>query len=761
MPQTQQPSAHQQPPHRPVLTPGVHGYPHKKSVAAGEVVRIHLSSDAAHQASIYRLGELVENDSRDGLLHEFAPSPPSPQPIYPGSYVFVEKGLAPRESFKQFSVEAWVRIWGVGRRQTVVSQFDGDACGFAMFVEGDGRLSAYLGDGGAHQAKWLCRGPELGVQQWRHVIMNWDGARIALWVDGEAAGSWLHTEPFTPGAAPLRIGASGINGRADAFLDGDIAMPVLRARALSPKEIVERFKQKGLKPAADNSVLACWPLSEDSGDRIADVGEQRHDGRIINHGQWLIPGPSFDETKVSAFAGDQYDPKRDPTRGHALRLASDDLYDCGWPASYEFKIPNDAKSGIYVARVKYETDGTPLTYDITFVVTPNSAKKPAPLLVLCATNTWMAYATTPFAKNTPGPATWPRRAAGLENSCPEAPAYSSYVAHRAGQPAYYTGVRMPWPNAGPYAFYDPAGSGFGQWARLERHLHVWLDRNGYDYDIVADIDLHRDSTLLARHQAVILNGHSEYWSTQMLDGLESYLRDGGNVIVLSGNTMHSRVSFDDDCLIMEQRKTRLPHEARKSSGGPNGEQYHSHDGKCGGLLRFAGRSIFDLVGLETAGWAFATGEDFGVYKAMAPDHFLFRSPNRVNLKAGDAFGHAPGGGLPRAIGHEWDLTLRAIREMTHEKPLGFAFPPDTAGVEVLAQGIREKPGAMDAYLDYFAAPTTAVDGLTAEMIYWKRQAGGQVFHAGAIGFSWALPADPRLGLLLKNVLHHFGVPQKV
>src|SRR6185295_2716624 len=182
---------------------------------------------------------------------------------------------------------------------------------------------------------------------------------------------------------------------------------------------------------------------------------------------------------------------------------------------YEFKIPDDARSGVYVARVKFESEAKPIATDITFVVTPHPAKKPAPLLVLCATNTWMAYATTPFAKNTVGPATWPRRAAGLENSHPDAPAYSSYVAHRAGQPAYYTGVRMPWPNASPYAFYDPAGSGFGQWARLERHLHAWLDRNGYDYDIVADLEVHRDPSLIARHKAVIINGHSEYWSTPM------------------------------------------------------------------------------------------------------------------------------------------------------------------------------------------------------------------------------------------------------
>ncbi len=43
------------------------------------------------------------------------------------------------------------------------------------------------------------------------------------------------------------------------------------------------------------------------------------------------------------------------------------------------------------------------------------------------------------------------------------------------------------------------------------------------------------------------------------------------------------------------------------------------------------------------------------------------------------------------------------------------------------------------------------------MIFWSRPQGGLVFHAGAIGSGWALSEDPQLGMVVKNVLHRFGI----
>lgn len=754
------------PPHRGLHVPGVHGYTDRKSVAAGETVRFHLSSDVPYTLSVCQLGPDVEGRSADTVLHAFAPSPARAHPIHPGSYVQVARGLD--QPLRALTLECWVQVWSTGTRQSVIGQFDlPGACGYGLFVDEDGRAAFHLGDGGAFRPQDRLAGGVLHPRRWHHLAATWDGSETVLWIDGEAVARGSFAGPVQPGRAPLRLGSSGIDGLADAFLEGDIVMPAIYSHALRPDEVRARFADRGLHTPRGRTVLACWPLREERGDTVADASGHQRTGRIVNHGTWMIVGPAFEPRRVSEFSDDGYDPLADPTRGHGLRLASDDLYDCRWPESHAFRIPATARSGVYVGRVRFLLDGRPADYDITFIVRRAPHRAAAPVLVLCATNSWLAYASTPFAKNVASDPVWPRRSVGLENSHPDAPAYSSYTYHRGGQPSYQVGLRMPWPNASPDALYDPADAGFSQWTRLERRLHVWLEQAGYDYDVVSDLDLHRNPGLLKAYRTVMINGHSEYWSLPACDGLDDYLCGGGTAVVLSGNTMYLRVSYDEEGTVMEQRKVLGPQdedgedaeEAAKvrPPAGPFGEQYHAQDWARGGQFRQAGRSCAELIGLESAGWAFADGSDFGVYHATQPGHFLFTQPHALGLTDGATFGHAPGGGLPRAIGHEWDLSVATLRRMTHVLPAGQQLPEAQRGIEVIAQGRRLHPGRLDAYLDYFSNVTESLDGLSAEMIYWERPRGGRVFNAGAVGASWVLGVDPCFEGVLRNVLHHFGV----
>ncbi|VTU17829.1 N,N-dimethylformamidase beta subunit [Variovorax sp. PBS-H4] len=753
------------PPHKPLHLPGVHGYADHKSVAAGELLRFHVSNDRPCQLSICRLGSDVEGRSDDVVLHRFAPMAARVQPIHPGSYVHVDKGLPAALPLRGLTVECWVKPWRVDVRQGLAGQYDFPAhCGWGLFIEAGGALGFHLGDGGAFRADALQARGRLVARRWQHVAATWNGRVAALWIDGAPAGQWEAAREVRPGSAPLRLGAAAIDGLADLFADADLLMPALYDRALDAEEIAQRFAQRGLVVPTGRSVLACWPLREERGALVADASGHQRTGRIVNHATWMIVGPAFEPARVGAREDTEssYDPFSDPTRGHGLRLASDDLYDCRWDATHEFRVPEDARSGLYVARLRFELDGREADYDITFIVRKPVHAAPAPVLVLCAVNSWLAYASTPFAKNVVDDPVWPRRSAGLESCHPQAPAYCSYTYHRAGQPCYQVGLRMPWPNASPNALYDPEGSGFSQWARLERRLHVWLEREGYDFDVIGDIDLHRDPSLLSRYRTVIVNGHSEYWSTPAIDGLDDHLRRGGSAIVLSGNTMYLRVSYDEDMSVMEQRKVNGPGHDESvppvgPPAGPFGEQYHSQDWARGGRLKASGRSAADIIGLETAGWAFADGEDFGVYHVRQPRHALFNEPHPLGLAEGQTFGHAPDGGLPRAIGHEWDLTVATLARMTKQVPPGASLPEPQRGIEVIAQGLRRVPGPLDTYLDCFSNVTESIDGLSAEMIYWERPQGGRVFHAGAVGAAWVLGSDPVFGRLLRNVLYRFGV----
>ena len=87
--------------------------------------------------------------------------------------------------------------------------------------------------------------------------------------------------------------------------------------------------------------------------------------------------------------------------------------------------------------------------------------------------------------------------------------------------------------------------------RADRFTQIWLEHEAYDYDVITDVDLHRNPSLPRGYRALLIVGHNEYWSLPMYRGVERYLQQGGNLLVLSGNTMGWRVSFDEDCRIME------------------------------------------------------------------------------------------------------------------------------------------------------------------------------------------------------------------
>ncbi|MEW4570726.1 LamG domain-containing protein [Tautonia sp. JC769] len=738
------------PPHRPLDLPGLHAYA-EKSIAAGDPIRFRVSSTVPFELSICRLGPDIDDRSGDEVLEVAGDFPASPQPIHPGSYVHIERHLPPGEAIDSLALECWVRPWPTARQQGLITQHDAPgSCGLGLLIDEQGRAAFYLGDGDVWRADRLLTGPALEPKQWHHVVGTWDGRRQALWVNGRQVAERAIEGPVRPGGAPLRLGAIGSDGMADAFLEGDLAGPTIHRAPPDARSIRERFDRRSTTAPDPATVYAHWPLDEENGDRVADWSGQARDGRIINHGTWMVGGPRFDGSAIPRFGA--YNPDRDPARGHGLRLASDDLYDCRWSVTHEAVIPETARPGLYVGRFRFELDGEAHQYDVTFLVRRAASSPPAPILVLCSTSTWLAYGGTPFAKNVSGPQSW--GTGGLANSVERAPAYCFYRDHHAGQPTYQLGMNMPWPVAGPDVLYSPPEVGYSHLMRGERFTHVWLDEQGYSYDLVTDLDLHRNPEMLRDYRVVVLNGHSEYWSIPAFEGVDRFLTEGGGAIVLSGNTMFWRVSFSDDGSVVECRKYDPSIGGRTDA--PIGELWHSHDRKRGSLMRECGYPAWEVIGLECLGW-WGTGQgNFGVYRADATDHPLFHEPEPVGLEPGETFGHAPGGGEPRAVGHEADVRLATLLEMTHRPiPEGAEIPEEPPGITTLAKGIREPANGMS--LDYFGRRSEPIDGTSAEVIYWERPQGGKVFHAGAIAAGWALSVDPRWGALMRNVLARLGV----
>jgi hypothetical protein len=745
------------PAHRAIDLAGVHAYASQESVLAGQTIHFHVSSTAPSRMSICRLGLKIDDPAGDIVLREFPETPATPQSIHPGSYVHVAKSITKLQ--RALTLECWVRPWTFGRWQDVMTQMSYPlACDLALALGPDATVTFYVGDGGKFRERWALSSPKGALQkgQWQHLVAIWDGVLRTLWVNGREVARTSEGPPSESmkWRNPLRLGCGGNEGKADDFFDGDLAMPIIYERVPSASEIEQRFSEQALVAARGKDILACWTLNEERGDRVADASRHGRHGRIINHGTWMIGGPSF-QAEVPRFGN--YDPRKDPRRGHALRFASDDLYDCRWNATHTWRVPRDTRPGLHAARLQFELNGKPHLYDVTFNVRRAPSRKKASIVLLCSSNTWRAYSGTPFAANNPTLKQVWGTGGGPELSN-KPPAFNFYRAHAAGQGTYQVGLRMPWPAAGPYILYG-GPTDYSHLMRADRFFHVWLEQAGYDFDVIMDSDLHRDPDLLREYRVLVINGHSEYWSSQMCDGLEGFLKRGGNTIVLSGNSLFWRVSFNDDCSIIECRKVDAPGDQLPPSR--RGECWHSQDGHRGGMWRECGRPGWKLVGLETLGWNNqANPKNFGPYIAEATDHFLFNTPEQTSLRAGDRFGwRGADDKTPLANGHEFDIRLSTLAALQEQPaPANAVMPDDPSGIIRLANGIIPWKQGGSAF-DYFFRAIKPRTDQGGEMIYWERADGGRVFNAGSIGAGWAVHADPKFQTLMRNVLAHFGVRQ--
>lgn len=735
-------------PHQAIHLKGLHAYADGESVAAGEVIRFHVSSEAPYRFRVTKLGLEVDDRKSDKTVHLSSRMFPAKlQAIHPGSYVRAAKNL-PDEELKELTLECWVRPWKVSGWQGVLTQHDyPDRCGVGLFINGAGQAAFTVGTGGPFDRQAVVNSGKLKVRHWYHLVGTWNGKKIALWVNGKKASEWsapADAKARRTGAAPLRIGAYGHNGKTSSFLDGDIAMPAIYSRALSAEEIAEQFNLRGLVEPDRRGVLACWPLMEERGVKVADSSGNGFDGEIVNLGTWMIGGPSFDGAKISRYA--DYQPEQDPMRGHGLRLASDDLYDCGWSMTQEFRVPKKAKSGIYAAWFEFELNEKPHRYPVTFIVCKAAKAKKAPLALLCATTTWRAYSGAPFAKNVPRENRfW--STGGQANDPANPTSYCMYRDHRFGQPAYQVGLRMPWPVAGPEVRYSKDQVDYSHLMRGERFTHVWLEKQGYDFDVYTSLDLHRDPDLLKGYRALIINGHDEYWSKEMYEGVDRYLKNGGSVAVLSGNTMFWRVTFDEELGTMECRKYGPGIGGRKFANV--GEIWHSHDGQRGSLMRNCGYPSWKVIGLDCSGWW--GGANNGVYTPTQTNHFLYRTPEKVSFEDRGTFGHAPTC-YRRAGGHEGDIRLSSFAKPVQPVPEGGVFPEEPKGIKTVANIKRKNARA----LDYFARFGKVDEATLVDMIWWERPQGGTVFHAGAIAWGWTLDVDPKQTKIMRNVLFHLA-----
>jgi hypothetical protein len=725
------------PPHRPVRVGALSGYVDPLGVLPGERLSLHLSAPAAHRISILRLGQgaLLDPQATDAddraeaaVLATLVCPSASRHDVYPGSYAWVDDPTISRPS----AIAAWVRLWRlpsaveVWSWSALICDLDfPDRCHWALAVDGQGRPGCYMGDGGAHDRSWwtfaaVSLATRLG--EWVHVACSVDGSRVRLYLDGVLAAEGDGRPPAGHAATGrVRLGAAAESGIADHFLDGDLSGVTLFARPLHRLDARRLAEDRGLSaPAALglSEVQAYWPLREAGGDCLVDAGPHGRSAVLENGATLGIPGPSAS----TAIGRPGYDPSLDVTRGGAVRFAGDDLIDCGWPCAAEVMVPAAAASGMYALRIALEGAGEAL--EIPFAVVRPVPRRAGAVALLFATFTWTAYARRP-----------------VDDVIVPGLASSFYTTHLSGKTFFHVGMRMPLPRAQPFvhATHLRAATLHQHLVRPERLAAAWLEREGYAYECITDVELDREPDLLGRFAALMIVGHNEYWSQNMRDGIGAYLDRGGAVLNLSGNTAYWRVTYDHGTRSLEARKTSHAGESDAWLEPDEwGERWHA-DGRPGGSWSLIGQPSGQLLGLDTLGWIDSgDATAFAPFTVLAPDHFLFRSPEQVPIGPERTIGARSLNGAA-VSGYEMDGLPEAIGVTP-------SYPTD--GLALLAHA---------QHGHRYISCATDDPGYGADLIYWERPSGGRLFNAGSIGYTGALAVDPGIQSLTRNVLHHFGV----
>ena len=65
------------------------------------------------------------------------------------------------------------------------------------------------------------------------------------------------------------------------------------------------------------------------------------------------------------------------------------------------------------------------------------------------------------------------------------------------------------------------------------YLLDWMEEKGFEFDVATDEDLNFEGAdLLAPYPVLVTGSHPEYWSSQMLDAVETYLSNGGRFMYM-------------------------------------------------------------------------------------------------------------------------------------------------------------------------------------------------------------------------------------
>ncbi|HET6909134.1 MAG TPA: N,N-dimethylformamidase beta subunit family domain-containing protein [Mycobacteriales bacterium] len=642
------------------------GYCEPLAVDPGGAVSIHVSSEIENHALSCEIVRLTGAGTPD---HE----PPfevvvavpgaavsARRPVHPGSHVVVEAvppAVPP-------TLLCLVRpTCAPGNRQALLSwgdPFTGD--GLALVLDADLRPALIASDG----ANVTLDRP-IPVDAWSVVVAGRSAAgewtvRSAPLSEGDpvwnAVSGPAHAIPEGMPVAPLVIAAvRAADGGVHCAFTGLIEAPTVIE---APVDDVDPLGTLLREIPVPESAWASFDFAVGIGSwLVTDVGPHARSGVVRNVPVRGVPGATWSATTS--------DWREAPAEYAAIHFLADALEDCQWPADWTVRLPADAPSGFYAARVHGDF-GTDL---IPFFVRPGDER--APVLLIAPTATYLAYANSRFWWEDPIQELVQDRLVELGAEEQYLLAHpdlglSNYDQHVDGSPVCFSSTRRPNLNMRP-------GHVRGEGYASDLHIVAWLEHLGERYDVVTDLDWHLRGRELVDGYSVVLTGtHPEYVSLRMLDSATEWVQSGGRFMYLGGNGFSMNITFDPERpWLMENRRVELwdgPQAAREARA------HNAVDGERGGYFTASGRHPARLTGVESATMGFDRSYPYHLGEAARRPEVAFALEGIT--------GNVIGSGV---VGQEWDnaagcpvgpghVVLGSSRDHSLIPPLFGAMRPD-------------------------------------------------------------------------------------
>ena len=729
------------------------GYADRISAAPGESIKFMVSCEGLehYDAQLIRVIQGDINPEGPGYREEVIPlNLGGPfdgryQPINAGSYGLIENA-PPLNLQKSFSAQAlvWPTLPGKGS-QTILSQEMAESgMGFRMFLNSEGALSFSI-SGGENKNIEISTGTPLFSERWYLVSGSYYAANGTITIAQQLLENYPDLSELqmesrsipidglpTKVDTPILIAArSSVNRPVTEHFNGRIEAPKILSRVLSADELESPIDMES------DDLTAAWDFSIGiTTDVITDLSGNDFRGKIVNLPTRGVCGYTWNgDTRCWIDNPDHY---------AAIHFHDDDLYDCGWKVDFEVQLPSELSSGVYAVRLYSGSE----EYFVPFSVRPPRGTTTAPVAFILPTASYMAYANCRFSVDVPETEIVCGRLIQLNpmdlfmQTHPEI-GLCFYDLHNDGSGVFYSSRLRPIVNMQPKQIGHLGGVGSNVWQfNADTHILDWLEQLDQPFDVISDEDLHSEGVdIIKNYRAVITGTHPEYYSEEMLDGLQSYVDGGGRVMYLGGNGFYWRIAYHPSLPgVIECRKSE---DGIRAFATRPGEFYSSFTGEYTGLWRRNGRPPNQLVGIGMVSQGFDISSPY-VMRDGAKDpraEFIFEGVEGPII--GD-YGLSGGG----AAGLELDATDHS-----------FGTPPHTL---VLASSEYHT----DLYLltpEDMNDPAPGLGGqeaeiIRAEMVFFQTPNRGAVFSTGSIAWGGSLSHNRYkndIARITTNVLERF------